>query len=166
MGRDSYPVYTSGRFRYHWFLYHRPGMILPKLALFSFYLRKGFTLIRERRHGCVVSYSHMTNAVFAGVLKLLTGAKFIVEIATSPEYTYLMERPRPTWRERLMHLYSDACLHISILLSNRVHFLYPQQLALYPLLRKEADSVFHEFVTVSSIDRQKGLQRRKQWPLC
>ena len=113
----------------------------------------------------------MTNAVFAGVLKLLTGAKFIVEIATSPEYTYLMERPRPTWRERLMHLYSDACLHISILLSDRAHFLYPQQLALLPAApARTPSSVFHEFVTVSRHSTGKrvfnGGRKARPNPLC
>ena len=155
-GPGSYPVYTSGRFRYHWFLAWRFNGIWRRLGTFWFYLRKGMELHRERRYDCIVAYSHMTTGLFAGVLKLLTGSKLVLEIATTPHLIYLTERPRPTLRERLMHLYSDACLHLSMLLSDRLHLLYPQQLSQYPLLRKASTSVFHEFVPVSLIDRSSG----------
>jgi len=97
----------------------------------------------------------MTTGLCAGVLKLLTGGKLIIEIATSPNLVYLTERPHPTWKERLMHLYSDVCLHLSMLMADRSHFLFPQQLSTYPLLRNVKNSVFHEFVPVSMIDRPR-----------
>lgn len=153
-GPGSYPVYTCGRFRYHWYLAGAQGFS-KKLGLLRFYLSKGFQLIRDRRHDCIVAYSHMTNGMLAGILKLLTGRKAVIEIATSPEWVYLTDRPRPTLGDRVRHWYSDACLHLSMWLSDRAHFLYPQQLAPYPLLRKTPNSVFHDFVTVSRIDRPK-----------
>ena len=100
-----------------------------------------------------LAYSHMTTGLCAGFLKLLTGTRVIIEIVTSPNLVYLTERPHPTWKERLMHLYSDACLHLSMLLADRAHFLFPQQLSMYPMLRKVKNSVFHEFVPVSMIDK-------------
>jgi glycosyltransferase involved in cell wall biosynthesis len=154
-GPGSYPVYTRGRFRYHWFFAWRYKGIRQRLETFRFYMRKGLELRREHRYDSIVAYSHMTTALFAGILKLLMRTKLVVEIATSPENVYLAEHPRPTWKERLMHLYSDACLHLSMLLSDRAHFLYPDQLSKYPLLRKTPNTVFHEFVTVSRIDRNK-----------
>src|ERR1700744_1434094 len=51
-GPGSYPVYTSGRFRYHWLLSRREG-IRQKMALLHFYLHKGFTLLRQHRHDCI-----------------------------------------------------------------------------------------------------------------
>ena len=158
-GPGSYPVYTRGRFRYHWFFAWRHKGIRQRLATFWFYIRKGLELRRERRYDCIVAYSHMTTALFAGLLKLLMRSKLVVEIATSPEFVYLTDRPRPTWKDRVMHFYSDVCLHLSMLLNDRAHFLYPNQLSRYPMLRKTPNSVFHEFVTVSLIERNKDTEQ-------
>ena len=154
-GPGSYPVYTAGRFRYHWFLAYRYQGVRQKLACFRFYLSKGLALYRERRYDCIVAYSHMTTGVLAGLLKLLTGAKLVIEIATSPNLVYLTERSHPTWKERLMHLYSDTCLYLSMLMADRSHFLFPQQISMYPMLGKVKNSVFHEFVLVAKVEKHR-----------
>jgi glycosyltransferase involved in cell wall biosynthesis len=87
------------------------------------------------------------------VLKLLTGARLIVEIVTSPSLVYIAERARPGLRERIMKAYSDICLHMSTGLADRAHLLYKGQLAAHPLLRNRPNSVFHDFVPVSIIGR-------------
>ena len=55
----------------------------------------------------------------------------------------------------MLKLYSDTCLHLSMFIADRAHLLYPAQLSAYRLLRNKANSVFHEFVPVSVIDRDK-----------
>jgi len=164
-GPGSYPVYSSGRFRYHWFFASRYKGIRRRLATFWFILRKGMQLHRERRYDCIVAYSHMTTGLCAGLLKLLTRGKLILEIATTPQLAYLRERPSPTWRERLMHVYSDICLHLSMVLSDRFHLLYPRQLSQYPLLRNARNSVFHEFVPMSTIVRRSNLEEPEAFVL-
>jgi len=153
LGPGSFPVHVSGRFRYRWFLAKRPdGRYRPRLEQFWFYIRKGLELHRERPFDCVIAYSHMTTGLLAACLKLLTGAKLIVEVVTDPHRAYLSTRPRPTVRDRLMKLYSDVCLHLSLWAADRVHLLCTAQLAAYPLLRNVKTSVFHEFVLVSRIE--------------
>jgi len=151
-GPGSFPVYTSGRFRYHWFLVFRPdGGNRSRLAQFWFYLRKSMELHRERAFDCVIAYSHMTTGLMAALVKLLTGAKLIIELATNPQLAYLTQRARPTMRDRLMKLYSDTCLYLSLWAADRVHLLNAAQLGAYPLLRNVKTSLFHEFVPVSAI---------------
>ncbi len=150
-GPGSYPVHAQGRFRYHWFLAYRYSGLRGRLAGFWFYIRKGVQLHRERKFDCIVTYSHMTTGLVGVVVKLLTGAKLIVEVATSPDLVYITERPRPTLGDRVMKAYSDVCLHLSLWFSDRAHLLYPTQLDKYPLLRRVRKSVFHEFVSVSVI---------------
>jgi glycosyltransferase involved in cell wall biosynthesis len=152
-GPNSYPVYTAGRFRYHWFFISSYQGLSGRIAAFWFVLRKGMELHRERKYDCIVAYSHMTTGLLAGFLKILTRGRLILEIATTPSLAYVTERARPTLRDRLMHLYSDFCLHVSTLLSDRFHLLYPGQLAKYILPRKVRNSVFHEFVPVSIIEK-------------
>jgi glycosyltransferase involved in cell wall biosynthesis len=152
-GPGSYPIYTAGRFRYHWFLTEHYRGIWQRLAIFRFYLRKGLELHRRQPFDCIIAYSHMTTGLIAGLLKILTRTRLIIEIATSPKQVYLTERPKPTLFDRLRHLYSDISLHLSMFLADRAHFLCPGQLDGYPLLRRVRNSVFHEFVTVASIKR-------------
>jgi glycosyltransferase involved in cell wall biosynthesis len=152
LGPGSFPVYVSGRFRYHWFLAQLPnGRDRSRLAQFWFYIRKGVELHRQTHFDCVIAYSHMTTGLMAALVKLMTGAKLIIELATDPQMVYVTEHARPTMRDRLMKLYSDVCLHLSLWAADRVHLLNAAQLAAYPQLRKVKTSVFHEFVLVSKV---------------
>src|SRR4051812_14855167 len=74
-GPGSYPVYTRGRFRYHWFLCQNYQGIWQRLAIFRFYLLKARELHRERPVRLIVAYSHKTTGLIAGVIKMFTGAK-------------------------------------------------------------------------------------------
>jgi glycosyltransferase involved in cell wall biosynthesis len=149
-GADAFPVYTSGRFRYHWLLQPAKGW-RGTISSFLFCIREGLRIHREARIDCIVTYSHMTTALFGVVLKLMTGARLIVEIVTAPQLVYKTERPKLTFRDRLMRLYSDLCLHVSLLAGGRAHLLFPSQLEGYPLLRKVQRWVFPEFLPASMI---------------
>lgn len=157
-GPGSFPVYTAGRSRYHWFLAERYHGVWQKLAIFWFYLSKGMQLHRERTFDCIVAYSHMTTGLCAGLLKLLSGSKLIIEIVTEPESIYLTAHSTPTFLDRIMHIYSDACLHLTTFLSDRLHLLYPWQMAKYSKFHRIRSSVFPDFVPVSSVPRHSANQ--------
>jgi len=163
LGPGSYPIYTSGNFRYHWFLGFRPGGgTSSKLAQLWFYLRKGMQLHRQKAFDCIVAYSHMTPGVMAAVLKLLTRTKLVIEVATTPRLLGVTNRPKPTFADRLKRLYSDFCLHISVGAADRVHLLYPAQLSGYPNLARKKASVFHEFILASNIPAAKPCERDQE----
>lgn len=155
-GPGTYTEYSRGRFHYHWFLAFRHDGWRRRLGTIYFYLRKGLELHRKKRYDCIVVYSHMLPALVAIVLKVLTGAKLIVEIMTSPKLSYLYEKPNRTLSDRLMRLYSDLSLHVSVFCSNRIHLLYKTQLQGYPLLSRVPVSVFHDFVPVSLMGPANG----------
>src|SRR5580698_7698621 len=118
-GPGSYPVYSAGRFRYHWFLGYKYTGLRKRFESLWFYIRKGIQLHRQNPFDCIVVYSHMTTGLIGAVLKLFTGAKLIVEVATSPDLVYMTERPKPTLHDRIMRLYSDVCLHLSLWFCDR-----------------------------------------------
>jgi glycosyltransferase involved in cell wall biosynthesis len=155
-GPGSYPVHTVGKFRYHWFLIPDRD-IKGRFAIFRFILRKGRELYRERGYQCIVAYSHQTTGLMAALLKLVTGARLIIEIVGTPQNSYITESPNPGVARYGMRLYSDICLHLSAFFADRFHFLFPRQLDYYPLLRKAKNSVFHEFVPVSMIGRAEEI---------
>ena len=152
-GPGSYPVHTVGRFRYHWILEGKERGIRSRMTAAYHYLRKGVQIHREKPFDCIVVYSHMTIALYAVILKLITGAKLITEVATVPNLVFRVQRPHPSLKDRLMQFYSDICLHVTLWMSNRAHLLYPGQLAYYRWLKDVPSSVFHEFVAVSAIPR-------------
>ncbi|MCC6264696.1 MAG: glycosyltransferase family 4 protein [Bryobacterales bacterium] len=150
-GKGAYPAYTSGGFRYHWFLAPKGSSAFERLRQAVFYVRCGLRIHRRNPFDCIVVYSHQTTGLCGVLLKLLTGARLVIEIVTSPENVYLAETPTPGLRERLMFLYSELCLHISVGMADRVHLLAPNQLSSYRLLRRRPKSVFHDFVNVSAV---------------
>jgi glycosyltransferase involved in cell wall biosynthesis len=154
-GPGSWPLYTRGRFQYRWLLSWRWTGLRRGLNTYWFYISEGLKAHREKPVDCVMTYSHLTPALCGIVIKLLTGAKLVVEIATSPDRTYLYDRPHPTFIDGLRRLYSDLCLHISMWACDCVHLLYAGALDSYPLLRNTRRAVFHEFVPVSAVPRHQ-----------
>lgn len=148
-GPGTYPEYARARFQYHWFLAFRHSGLRRRISWFWFYLRNGLALHRKQRFDCIIAYSHLLPALAGVILKLLTGAKLIVEIMTAPELAHMHWRPRPTLGDRVRQFFSDVCLYITVLMCDRVHLLYESQLAHYPLLRRVPSAVFHDFVVLS-----------------
>jgi glycosyltransferase involved in cell wall biosynthesis len=152
-GPGSYPVYQTGRFRYHWFLSRVPGRERQKIAVMWFYISKGLQIYRERRFDCVITYSHMATGLCGVLLKVLTRTKLIVEITTSPDLSYVAEQRKPGLRERIMRVYSYVCLHICLWSCDRAQLRAPGLIARYRMLRKVPVSVLAGFVPVSMIPR-------------
>jgi len=153
-GSDSYPTFSRGAFRYHWFLAWRYTGILRRFHVFWFFISKTLELNKKNKIDIIVAYSHMTTGLIGVLLKYLTGARLIIEIVTSPHLASLVERPIPTLGDRLHKFYSDICLHISGSLCDCLHLLFPTQLDRYPLLRNAYKESFHEFVSISRVPRR------------
>ncbi|HEY4365567.1 MAG TPA: glycosyltransferase family 4 protein [Bryobacteraceae bacterium] len=151
LGSGSYPVYQSGKFRYHWFLSGLTGGLKKKLALIWFYISTGLRIHREQPIDCVVTYSHMATGLCGVILKLLTGARLIVEITTSPGLSYTAEVRKPGLRDRIKLLYSYFCLHVCLWSCDRAQLRAPGLLTPYRMLRKVPVSVMTGFVPVSVI---------------
>jgi len=154
LGPQACPVHTVGRFHYHFLLAGRFQGIRQKVEMFRFFLRMGRRLHRAHRYHCIVVYGHMLTALAGVLLKLLTGAKLMVEIVTDPRRVHIMyakRGPFTTVASRFMQLFSDLLLHLAVLACDRVMLRYPGQLSCYPLLRRVPASVLHGFVPVSEI---------------
>jgi glycosyltransferase involved in cell wall biosynthesis len=152
-GPGSYPVYQAGKFRYHWFLTSPYGGTRRKIAAIWFYISKGLQIYRERPFDCVITYAHQATGLCGVVLKLLTRTKLIVEITTSPDLVYAVERRTPSPREWIMRLYSYLCLHICLLSCDRAQLRGPGLIARYRMLRKVPVSILVGFVPVALIPR-------------
>ena len=140
-----------GNFRYHWLLRRKGSAIASWLRMVCFFVREGLRLHREEPFDCLVAYSHMTSGVCGAMLKLLTGKKLIVQVATSPEHIGLTNRAKPSMLDRLSRVWSNLCLHVSLLSADRAHVLAPGLLDSFPLLRRVKTSVFHDFTSASKV---------------
>jgi glycosyltransferase involved in cell wall biosynthesis len=142
--------YLRGSFRFHWIRFSRQALTYTWRRV-SAYIFLGWKLHRKEPYDCIVVYSHLLTGLCGTILKLLTGTKLIIEIATSPANYFGAETPTPTFRDYLRFWYSEISLHISCLAADRIHVLGPHILTPYRLLRNRPQSVFHEFVNFSSI---------------
>ena len=154
-GKGAWPRFQRSRFHYRWFLAWRWTGVSRSLRTFWFYIAEGLRAHREAPIDCVMTYSHKVPALCGIVLKWLTGARLVVEVATSPDRLFLNDRPVVRFPDRLQRLFSDVCLHLSLWACDCVHLLYPQALDSYPMLRNTPRAVFHEFVPVSAVPGHK-----------
>ncbi len=145
------PYFRAGNFRYFFSYPVGPYNGKARRKTFHFFVSQALKLHRERPYDAIVVYSHQTTGMIGVLISAMTGVPLIVEIVTAPALVNITERSVPTFFDRLKKLYSDLCLHIAVLKSRRVHLLYDEQLDGYPLLRRKARSVFHDFVTTSSV---------------
>jgi len=152
-GPGSYPVFQARKFRFHWFLTTNTGVVRRKIAAMWFYVSKGLQVYRERRFDCIVTYSHMATGLCAVVLKLLTGAKLIVEITTSLDLVYPVKKRNLSPGEWIMRLYSYLCLHICLWTCDRAQLRGPGLIERYRMLRNVPTSILVGFVPVSTIPR-------------
>lgn len=160
VGPGSYPIHLVARFRYHFLLHTSRIWIINKLVVAYFFISEGLKIHREHGFDCIVTYAHTLTGLCGAVLKWLTDAKLIVEIVTQPDKAYRFQNATPRFRDRLMQVYSNVCVHLSVWSCDRVHLLAPPLLARYKRLRNVPASVFFQGVPVSQIPRHReGCER-------
>jgi glycosyltransferase involved in cell wall biosynthesis len=146
---DRYPIWSVGRFTYHYFLNYRFPAALRGIARFFFFIQRGLALHRQRRFDAIAAYGTNMPGLAGAALKLLTGAKLILEVPGPPDKAYLVE-PEVTVVHRLKKRISDLFLHLSVGFSDCAYLRYPTQLAKYPLLRGKPAVVSPNLVPVKS----------------
>lgn len=160
LGDDSWPEYRVNNFTYHLYLAGRYnyGDLRQKLVIFLFYIRHGLRLHRRHPFDCIVSYNWTLTGFSALILKWLTGAKLIIELATNPQDAYRFNRfgetyagPSNDWKTRLMRHVSRMFLNFVGGSADRIGMLYPNQLSQFPRLQKVPAFVMAPFVPISRV---------------
>ncbi len=151
-GSGSFPEYRTGHFTYHWLLNPAKGAS-GWLRRIRFTLSTALRLHRQQPIDCVVVYSHFLPALCGIVIKWLTGARLVTEIATSPNLLHLTNRPAPSFKDKIKHHFSNLCLHLAVIFSDQTHVLAPDILISYKMLRSSPQFIFHDFVPISSVPR-------------
>jgi glycosyltransferase involved in cell wall biosynthesis len=147
---DLFPACSAGRFSIHMYLDWRLAPALRSLGRLLFFLRRGVALHRIRKFDVIAAYGTNMPGVAGAILKLLTGAKLIVEIPGAPDKIYIVA---PTVRllDRLKKRFSDLLLHVSVGAADCVYLRYPTQLSKYPLLREKPAVAFPNLVPVRNL---------------
>lgn len=145
----AFPIFQSGRFRLHLFLWaglKGPSRVLKTIA---FYVNTGRRIHREERIAAIMCYGTNWNGIAAVILKWITGAKLIAEIPGVPHHAFVMEVQHPTWKDHFKKWCADRMLSFVVSQSDRTKLLYPEQLDQYPKLKRKPASVFHDFIPAS-----------------
>ncbi len=148
----AYPIFTSGRFRHHLFLWaplRGPVRVFRTLA---FYISTARRIHREEPIAVIMCYGTNWNGLAAVVIKWLTGAKLVAEIPGVPHHAFVMEVQQPTWRDYAKRWVAERMMSFVVSRSDRTKLLYPQQLERYPKLQRVPASVFHDFVPATVLE--------------
>jgi glycosyltransferase involved in cell wall biosynthesis len=154
--KESFPIHRVGQFRYHLFLIYRFPKFLQRIASLFFYIRGGLALHGEKKFDVIITYGTNRPAVAGVILKLLTGAKLIVEIPGVPENAFRYDVPDPDFRAAIKRLFADQLLLFSGKIADCIKLLYPWQLRKYPQLQNKKVAVFHDFVPVHVVGAEQS----------
>jgi glycosyltransferase involved in cell wall biosynthesis len=155
LGPGSFPVHDLGGLQYHFLLGRPRRTVKTRLALVWFFISQGLRLHRSHGYDCVVTYAHTLTGLCGVILKVLTGAKLIVEIVTETHSIYVSRGKHVRFMDRLSQLFSNICLHISLWSCDRVHLIAPDLIARHKHLLNVPASVFFNAVPVSLIPKRK-----------
>jgi glycosyltransferase involved in cell wall biosynthesis len=137
---------ASGRFRFHWSRFRQFPLGLRRLWDFAFWLYKGVTLsLRHGRYDAIVAYGPFTTALAGMVIRLVTGAKLIVEFPGHPFRSYELY---PGWAARLKRRIAPFWTRFIALAADHVRLLYSSQLDELKGDYSQKHSAFHDFTPV------------------
>ena len=141
-----------GSFTFHFTYIDKYPSVLRFFLTVVFFLYKGLALhFGKQRYDLIVSYGTTATGVAGFILRLLTGAKLIVEISGNPAKTFLVDSRAGARFAHLQHFLADVLLFISTFSADRLRLFYPQQVDPYAYLKNKPRSVFHELTFVSQI---------------
>lgn len=150
----TFPLYSVGNFRYHLFLGFRAPKVLQRVAIFLWYIRRGWQLHRQRKFDVIVAYGTNRPGLAAVILKWITGAKMIVEIPGMPENAFRYDEPDPGVGSAIKRFFADRLLNFVCRRADCIKLLYPTQLRNYPRLANKKVAVFHDFIPVHTIQTE------------
>lgn len=152
--RRTFPVYRVGNFRYHLFLASLRPNSFRRLAVFLFYIWRGWQLHRQRKFDVIMAYGTNRPGLAAVILKWITGAKMIVEVPGVPENAFRYDEPNPGIGSAIKRFFADRLLNFVGTKADSIKLLYPTQLRKYPKLANKKVAVFHDFIPVHTIQRE------------
>ena len=160
----SFPVYTLGRFSYHFLLFSKFPRLFRKPASFLWYIAAGIRLHRHKKFDVIVTYGTNTPALAGTILKWVTGAKLIVEIPGVPENAFRYDVRTPGNLARAKRFLANLLLKFVGRAADCLKLLYPAQLKEYPSLQRKNAAVFHDFVPVRCVSSAQ--EEKEQFILC
>lgn len=148
--RGPFPRYRVGKFCYHQFL-DRRHRAFGRLARFSFYVRRGFQLHRQKQFDAILSYGTNLTGIAGVVLKWVTGAKLIAVLPNVPTNAYRYQDSDEGTIAAIKRFVANLGLYFVCLNSDCINILYPWQLREYPRLQRRRIAVFPSFVPLHTI---------------
>ncbi len=140
------------KFNYHvTFSFNIPPLI-KTLWDISFYLLKGLKIYKSNKYNIIVTYGFLKTGIAGILLKILTGAKLIIEVPGNPKKIYIFDKQNPSLLDILKNRTINMLIPYIIRKADHLKLLYPNQLENYNIkIKRNCISIFHDFVPISTI---------------
>jgi glycosyltransferase involved in cell wall biosynthesis len=143
-GRDA-----NGRFRFHWTRIHPIPFGLRRVWELMFWIGKGVLLsAKHGRYDVVVVYGAYSTALAGLAVRLLTGARLIVEFPGHPFRTYDLY---PGWTYRVKRWLAPHWTRYIASTADHVRLLFPTQIDDLDIDVRAKASVFHNFTRLTTV---------------
>ncbi len=143
-------------FNFHFIQYSGLGWVLRFFWHLVYYIYKGLQLSRKHgKYDVVACYGLTKTAIAAYTIKVLTGAKMIIEVPCNPAQTFIAEEQNPSRSTILRHKISQQLVRYLFRRVDGIRLLYPQQLDGYEVPPRVKTRIFHEYLPISQLDRSE-----------
>ena len=143
--------FAMGNFKYHPTFSKRLPRIIKIFWNFIFYVFQGCYLhYFKKKYDVIITYGAYTTALAGCLIKVLTGAKLIVEITGFPR-AYLFKSEKINITDRINYALSILIASIAINLSDHLHLLCPDQLKGFMIVKNKPKSISHDFTPINTI---------------
>jgi glycosyltransferase involved in cell wall biosynthesis len=140
---------AHGRFRFHWTRIHPIPFGLRRVWELLFWIGKGVGLsIKHGRYDVVVVYGAYSTALAGLAVRLLTGARLVVEFPGHPFRTYDLY---PGWTYRVKRRLAPHWTRYIARTADHVRLLFPSQIDDLDIDVSEKTSVFHNFTRLTTV---------------
>jgi glycosyltransferase involved in cell wall biosynthesis len=140
---------ANGRFRFHWTRIHRIPFGLRRVWELMFWIGKGVGLsMKHGRYDVVVVYGAYSTALAGLAIRLLTGARLIVEFPGHPFRTYDLY---PGWTYRVKRRLAPHWTRYIASTADHVRLLFPAQIDDLDIDVSGKTSVFHNFTRLTTV---------------
>ncbi len=143
-------IKSIGNFKFHNIVTYKSHSFFKMLLNFRFYIGKGLALHRQEKIDLILCYGTNSTGVSGLVLKLLTGAKLVVEVTGVPEQMVVGETPNPSLKEKLNNWLQKLALRVVGTGCDRLKLLYDAQVDCVFSRKFPARSRFFDYIAGES----------------
>ncbi len=146
--------YEVGSFVYHAIKSTHISTIRKVFKDISFFVRKGRELYKQEPYQAIVCYGMTRTGIAGALLKVITGAKLVIEVPGRPIDAFLTDTEHPGFADKLKNKLTGLWCQVLFRYADCLRLFYPGQLEGFSFAKSKLQKSFPDFVPLADISHK------------